>query len=259
MPLVSSLCINCRLIYCVCVSHSIMSDSLWPFGQAPLSMGFFKLEYWGGLPFPPPRYLPNPGIEPMSPAFPPLQADPLPAEPSGKHGYTPNFPSSSWLMNSFIQLLKWRVYCCFQFLIAFNFKITCSYFHDSFFPDIWIFHILETEWVHNGPEAIWKASYLCSRSPIASDHRSVFWEQVYALYFPHLTAGGFTVSQDPHWPIKFMGEFYFSRHGRISIVVATWWLALGLLLQVYIGRREAERGVRELGQRLGFKCGPTAF
>ena len=34
--------------------------------QAPLSMGFSRQEYWSGLPFPPPRDLPDPGIEPAS-------------------------------------------------------------------------------------------------------------------------------------------------------------------------------------------------
>ena len=37
--------------------------------QAPLSMGFFLARYWSGLPFPPPGDLPNPGIEPVSPAL----------------------------------------------------------------------------------------------------------------------------------------------------------------------------------------------
>ena len=37
--------------------------------QAPLSMEFFRQEYWSGLPFPPPGDLPNPGIEPVSPAL----------------------------------------------------------------------------------------------------------------------------------------------------------------------------------------------
>ena len=32
-------------------------------------MGFPRQAYWSGLPFPPPGYLPNPGIEPMSPAL----------------------------------------------------------------------------------------------------------------------------------------------------------------------------------------------
>ena len=40
--------------------------------QAPLSVGFFRQEYWSGLSFPSPGDLPNPGIEPSSPA---LQAD----------------------------------------------------------------------------------------------------------------------------------------------------------------------------------------
>ena len=43
--------------------------------QAPLSMGCSRQEYWSGLPFPSPGDLPNPGIEPRSPA---LQADSLP-------------------------------------------------------------------------------------------------------------------------------------------------------------------------------------
>ena len=34
--------------------------------QAPLSMGFPRQEHWSGLPFPPPRNLPDPGIEPAS-------------------------------------------------------------------------------------------------------------------------------------------------------------------------------------------------
>ena len=45
------------------------------------SMGFSRQEHWSGLPFPSPGDLPNPGIEPRSPA---LQADSLPSEPTGK-------------------------------------------------------------------------------------------------------------------------------------------------------------------------------
>ena len=41
-------------------------------------MGFSRQEYWSGLPFPSPGYLPNPGIEPESPT---LQADALPSKP----------------------------------------------------------------------------------------------------------------------------------------------------------------------------------
>ena len=46
--------------------------------QAPLSMGFSRQEFWSGLPCLPPGDLPDPGIEPRSPA---LQADSLPTEP----------------------------------------------------------------------------------------------------------------------------------------------------------------------------------
>ena len=45
-------------------------------------MEFSRQEYWSGLPFPSPGDLPDPGIEPVSPAF---QADSLPPEPPGKH------------------------------------------------------------------------------------------------------------------------------------------------------------------------------
>ena len=45
------------------------------------SIEFSRHEYWSGLPFPSPEEdLPNPGIEPGSPA---LQADALPSEPPG--------------------------------------------------------------------------------------------------------------------------------------------------------------------------------
>ena len=73
----------------MCVSDSVL-DILWyvkvkllsrvrlfatPWtvaSQAPQSMTFSREEYWSGLPFPSPEDLPNPEIEPGSPA---LQAD----------------------------------------------------------------------------------------------------------------------------------------------------------------------------------------
>ena len=67
----------------VCVSHSVLSDSetLWTIAhQVPLSMEFSRQRYWSGLPFPSPGYLPNPEIEPESPAF---QTDSSPSEPPG--------------------------------------------------------------------------------------------------------------------------------------------------------------------------------
>ena len=49
--------------------------------QAPLSMGFSRQEYWSGLPLPSPVDLPDPGIEPRSPA---LQSDALTSDPLEK-------------------------------------------------------------------------------------------------------------------------------------------------------------------------------
>ena len=55
-----------------------LSDSfvtLWTIAcRTSLSMGFPGQEYWSGLPFPSPGDLPDPGIEPASPA---LQVDSL--------------------------------------------------------------------------------------------------------------------------------------------------------------------------------------
>ena len=60
--------------HCVCVltrfSHVRLCETPWTVvGQAPLSMGFFRQEYWSGLSCPPPEDLPVPGIKPESPAL----------------------------------------------------------------------------------------------------------------------------------------------------------------------------------------------
>ena len=58
------------------LSHVQVFATPWTVAcQAPLSMGFPRQECWSWLPFPSPEDLPDPGIEPRSPA---LQADDLP-------------------------------------------------------------------------------------------------------------------------------------------------------------------------------------
>ena len=53
-----------------CFSCSRLFATPWTVAcQAALSMEFSKQEYWSGLPFPPLGDLPNPGIEPESPAL----------------------------------------------------------------------------------------------------------------------------------------------------------------------------------------------
>ena len=62
--------------------------------QTSLSMAFPRQEYWSGLPFPPPGHLPNPRIEPASPALraiPHIASRFFTVEPPGK----PNFCCSA--------------------------------------------------------------------------------------------------------------------------------------------------------------------
>ena len=65
------------VVLCVCMlSHFScvrLFATLWTAAcQAPLSTAFSRQEHWSGLPCPPPGDLPNPGVEPRSPA---LQVD----------------------------------------------------------------------------------------------------------------------------------------------------------------------------------------
>ena len=69
-PTVSPQSVMC---VCLCVRAlrrvQLFATPLMIAHQAPLSMEFFRQEYWSGLPFPPPGDLPKAGIEPESPAF----------------------------------------------------------------------------------------------------------------------------------------------------------------------------------------------
>ena len=68
------------------LSHVQLFATPWTVAyEAPPSIGFSRQEYWSGLPFPSLGDLPNPGIEPRSPA---LYADALLSEPSGKSNLT---------------------------------------------------------------------------------------------------------------------------------------------------------------------------
>ena len=77
---------SCQWMCYAVLSHSVMSNSLRPPGlwpaRLPWPWGFSRQEYWSGLPCLPSGDIPNPGIEPKSPA---LQADFLPPELPGKN------------------------------------------------------------------------------------------------------------------------------------------------------------------------------
>ena len=75
----SAQCFICML------SHVQFFATPWTIAPlASLSMGFFRQEYWSGVPFPPPGDLPNPGTEWASAISPPLQVDSLAIESSEK-------------------------------------------------------------------------------------------------------------------------------------------------------------------------------
>ena len=64
----------------------VLADSATPWTvahQTPLSMEFSRQEYQSGLLFASPGYLPDPGIESMSPASPALAGRFFTAEPPG--------------------------------------------------------------------------------------------------------------------------------------------------------------------------------
>ena len=88
--------------YCAILQYYSRAQSCWLFAtawtvahQTPLSMGFFRQEYWSGLPFPSPRDLPNSGIEPKFPLSLALQADSLATKPLSNFQYWSGLPFPS--------------------------------------------------------------------------------------------------------------------------------------------------------------------
>ena len=82
-------------------------------------MEFSRLEYWNGLPCPPPGDLPNPGIKPRSPA---MQLNSLPADPPGKPKNT-GVGSLSLLQGTFLtQEINWSLLHCRQILYQLSYQ-----------------------------------------------------------------------------------------------------------------------------------------
>ena len=60
-------CLIPLVILCVQSIQSCLTVTPWTVAhQAPLTVGFYRQEYWSGLPFPSVADLPDPGIEPES-------------------------------------------------------------------------------------------------------------------------------------------------------------------------------------------------
>ena len=89
------------LIMCVCLlsclGHTLLFVTIWTVAcQSLLSMGFSRQEYWSGLPWPSPGDIPDPGIEPTSPAALALQANSLLLSHQGRPG------SFDWLLKIWV-------------------------------------------------------------------------------------------------------------------------------------------------------------
>ena len=84
------------------ISHSVVLNSdAWAVAhQAPLSMAFSRQELWSGLQFPPPRDLPNPGIEPAFPELLHWQADSLSMSHLGSPSVTTTYHINADFLSS---------------------------------------------------------------------------------------------------------------------------------------------------------------
>ena len=76
-----------------------------PMGPCPLSMRFFRQEYWSGLPSPPPGDPPDPRIKLVTPVSPVLQADSLLLSHQG---------------SSMVVVMKWKTFLSMVSGKAFN-------------------------------------------------------------------------------------------------------------------------------------------
>ena len=92
-------CMHARSLSCVWLFLTPWTVA----GQAPLSMGFSRHEYWSGLPFHPLGDLPDPGIRPASPVSLALASGFFAAEPPGKPKHIAWIP-----LNAFDHLLASR-------------------------------------------------------------------------------------------------------------------------------------------------------
>ena len=110
--------------------------TLWTVAyQAPPSMGFSRQEYWSGFPFPSPGDLPDPRIDPRSPA---LQADALPSEPPGKPDRD-GFMLKIYILMKKVLIFKWwknytshtALWKCICIMWV---KWSCSVVSDSVWP-----------------------------------------------------------------------------------------------------------------------------
>ena len=97
-------------------------------------MGFSRQEYWSGLPFPSPGDLPDPGIEPGSPA---LEADALTSEPPGKPVNTQGDVKTKYVRHFLnVEVESWVDVCGLGLPTVLSSRVWSATFH-SFCSVLW--------------------------------------------------------------------------------------------------------------------------
>ena len=192
--------------------------------QAPLSMEFSRQEYWNGLPFPSPGDLPDPGIEPGSPA---LQANALLSEPPTREEIEKVILKAPWkqtlasdgttikfklLKNFFI--FNWRR-IALQYCIGF-----C---HTSTWISYWYLCVTSLPSPIHSTHLGWQrapvwAPWVIDKFPLAiyftywNVHASKLLSQfVTPSPFPTVSTGLFSMSTPPLLPCKEVHQYHLSR------------------------------------------------
>ena len=154
---------------CVCVFNCVwLFATPWTVAcQSPLSMEFFRQEYWSGLPCLPPGDLPDPWIEPMCLVSPALAGEFFAATTTWEGPWLTDFPFSlyelSWLGHESIRRLP-----AFLIKVTFHSIDTCLLIIDFWVASSWtwvqsqINLLAKSYWM----PALWVGIYFISFSPL---------------------------------------------------------------------------------------------
>ena len=167
-------------------------------------MGFSRQEYWSEEPFPSPGDLPDPGIEPRSPA---LRADPLQSEPRGKPTLTRVYVTEhcfrmlleSKQCHSWLKTLEKKTFSCPRKTV---WNHQCKTKTQFFGKAGWMASCLKSRSCSPHSNAVnhpgWKGKFLetglshlstqfLQLSLVQNDYKSFSWQQIPGLHLIHIS------------------------------------------------------------------------